>query len=229
MSYLKHFANLFFPHVCCTCGKGLFTHENLICTNCKQNLPYTNFHHFNKNPVELTFWGRVDIEKATSYLLYTKGEIVKNILHNIKYRNNKLLAEEIGRLFGITLMESKIFAHVDYIIPVPLHPKKMISRGYNQSELIAKGISRSLNIPMINNALYKTKNTSTQTKKHRYERWLNADNIYILTNSALFANKNILLVDDVLTTGATLESCCLAFKNTNIKTLNIATVAFAAI
>ncbi|MCW3788779.1 ComF family protein [Plebeiibacterium sediminum] len=228
MSYLKSFTRLFFPEVCSICGRGLFSHEQIICSVCKLNLPLTNFHQYNKNPVELTFWGRVDIQKATSFLLYTKGEIVKNILHSIKYRNNRLLAEEMGRQFGLVINESNIFNHIDMIIPVPLHHKKLLKRGYNQSELIANGVGKVLDKPIETNILYKTADTSTQTKKTRYERWENAENIYALLNESSLNDKNILLIDDVLTTGATLEACCLAFKNTNVKSINIATLAYAA-
>ena len=228
MSFIKSFIKLFFPEVCCICDRGLLTHEQIICSVCKHGLPLTNFHQYNKNPVELTFWGRVDIQKATSFLLYTKGDTVKNILHSIKYKNNTLLAEEMGRQFGISIKVNDIFNHIDIIIPVPLHHKKLLKRGYNQSELIANGISRVINKPVINNILYKTTNTSTQTKKNRYERWENAENIYALYNGDSLNGKNILLIDDVLTTGATLEACCQAFKNSNIKSLNIATLAYAA-
>ncbi len=201
----------------------------MICNVCKSELPYTNFHKYKTNPVDMTFWGRVEITKAISYLFYTKGEIVKSILHSIKYRGNKSLATEMGKLFGLYLKEENLFEEIDYIIPVPLHSKKLQQRGYNQSELIAKGIATTFEKPVITDALFKTTNTSTQTKKTRYERWINSENMYSVCNELLLENKNILIIDDVLTTGATLEACCLAFKDTKVKSLNIATLAFAPV
>ncbi len=227
MSYIQDFINLFFPNTCNICGRQLFHHENLICTVCKSELPYTNFHKYNMNPVEMSFWGRIEINKATSFLLYTKGDMVKTILHSIKYKGNKPLAIEMGRIFGLHLKENNIFNSIDVIIPVPLHPKKLNKRGYNQSELIAEGISSILDISVVREGLYKNTNTSTQTRKNRYERWINSENMYTVCNASTFENKNILLVDDVLTTGATLEACCIAFKNLKVESLNIATLAYA--
>ncbi len=227
MTYIQDFINLFFPNICNICGRQLFRHEILICNVCKDELPYTNFHKYATNPVDMTFWGRVELNKATSYLFYTKGEIVKRILHSIKYRGNKTLAMEMGRLFGINIKEEKIFKDIDFIIPVPLHPKKLKQRGYNQSELIANGLAKSIETKVIPDLLIKTTNTNTQTKKNRYERWENSENIYTLYNNIMLKNKNILIVDDVLTTGATLEACCQAFNEAQVKSINVATLAFA--
>ncbi|MCW3804453.1 ComF family protein [Plebeiibacterium marinum] len=176
----------------------------------------------------MTFWGRTPIDKATSLLLYTKGDKTKQILHSIKYRNNIALAEEMGKMIAHNLSESNLFSTIDYIIPVPLHPAKLNKRGYNQSEIISNGISKITKIPVETDILFKTLNTSTQTKKNRFERWKNAENIYELRNSSKIKGKKILLIDDVLTTGATLEACATALHLAEISGLSIITLAYAA-
>ncbi len=229
MRYLDDFFNLFFPNVCCLCGRSLFQHENLICRLCEKDLPRSYFHFLAKNPVEMTFWGRVDIQKGTSFLLYVKGSKVKNILHAIKYRNNRQLGYELGKLYGLELNENNYFADIDLVVPVPIHPKKLRIRGYNQSEYIAQGLCDSLQKTLQTEGLRKVVNTKSQTRKGRFERWENVSDVFKIDDDSLFCGKNILLVDDVLTTGATLESCARCFSKVPDVTLSIATLAYATI
>lgn len=217
----------FFPTLCVTCGNRLITQENFLCIDCWYDLPVTNFHHRSGNKVEQLFWGRVQIENATAFFAYNKGSNYQQLIHFIKYKGQKELGLETGRRFGMSLTESPQFNSVDIIIPVPLHPKKQKKRGYNQSEWIAKGISESMKKLLSVNNLCRNLHTSTQTRKNRYERWENVDNIFEVIQSGEFEGKHVLIIDDVVTTGSTLESCALQLlKIENVK-VSIATLAFA--
>lgn len=228
-SYIADFFNLFFPRVCLICSKGLYQHEKHICRLCEKELPRSYFHLADDNLVEKLFWGRVNVKRASSFLLYTKGGVVKNILHSIKYRNNKELGYELAKLYSSDLKEVNFFDHIDVVIPVPLHDKKFQLRGYNQSEWIAKGFSESLSAELVTDNLFKRIHTSTQTKKGRYDRWKNVGEVFDIRDKALFEQKNILLVDDVLTTGATLEACANVLSQVEGITLNVVTLAYATI
>lgn len=228
MSYLKDFVNLLFPNVCCLCGKSLFKHESILCLRCVKDLPRSYYHLVDKNPVRLTFWGRADIKQASAFLLYVKGSQVKKILHSMKYSNNKMLGYELGRIYGMELKETNLFKDVDVVVPVPLHPKKLRIRGYNQSEFIAKGLCESLGKTLCVDGLLKLVHTTTQTRKGRFERWENVSDVFKINERFSFVGKSILLVDDVLTTGATLEACAKSFDRISGVKLNIATLAYAS-
>lgn len=217
----------FFPTLCVTCGNRLISQENFLCIDCWHDLPVTNFHLRNGNKVEQLFWGRIQIENATAFFAFNKGSNYQHLIHFIKYKGQKELGFETGRRFGISLSESPQFNAVDIIVPVPLHPKKLKQRGYNQSEWIAKGISASMKKNFSVNNLIRNLHTSTQTRKNRYERWENVDNIFKVVQPDEFVGKHILIIDDVVTTGSTLESCALQLlKIENVK-VSIATLAFA--
>jgi len=196
---------------------------------CEKELPRSYFHLANDNLIEKLFWGRVDIKRASSFLLYTKGSVVKNILHSIKYKNQKELGYELAKLYSNELKEVNFFNDINVVVPVPLHNKKLRIRGYNQSEWIAKGYSEVLNAELVTDNLFKKIHTSTQTKKGRYERWENVDEVFDIRDMKLFENKNILLVDDVLTTGATVEACAKVLSQIKGITLNVVTLAYATI
>jgi len=217
----------FFPTLCVACGNRLVTQEKFLCIDCWHDLPVTNFHLNTGNKVEQLFWGRVKIENATAFFTYKKGSNYQHLIHFIKYKGLKELGFETGRRFGLVLTESPEFNSVDIVLPVPLHPKKQKIRGYNQSEWIANGISESLKKTVSVGNLCRNLHTSTQTRKNRYERWENVDNIFVVTQPDEFEGKHILLIDDVVTTGSTLESCAhqlLQIKNTKV---SIATLAYA--
>ncbi len=226
-TYLHDLFQLFFPRVCSICGNALYAHESFICRKCQQSLPRSYFHMGDQNPLEQIFWGRIQIEKAASFLEYRKGNMVKSILHKMKYKDCKELGFEIGKIFGEELSEVNYFSDVDYIVPVPLHPKKMYLRGYNQSEWIANGINENIGVDVVTDNLFKVIHTSTQTKKGRYQRWENIQKSFDLRYPERFVNKHILIVDDVLTTGATIEACASQLLKVNGVKLSVATLAYA--
>ena len=218
---------IFFPDSCCCCGSTLLSSENQICTECNLGLPFTDFSSIKDNPVEKIFWGRVQIESATALLTFSKKGSVQRILHSIKYKDNKELGVYMGRQLGTALAESHRFDDVDYLVPVPLHPKKLKKRGYNQSEEIAKGIAQKFDRPVVTDILIRTEFTQTQTKKSRFSRWENVSDKFTLSQTDTFAGKHILLVDDVITTGATLESCARAILQAHDAKVSVAGLAFA--
>jgi ComF family protein len=217
----------FFPTLCVTCGNRLVTQEKFLCLDCWHDLPVTNFHLNSDNKVAQLFWGRVTIENATAFFAYNKGSNYQHLIHFVKYKGLKELGFETGRRFGISLSDTPDFNSVDVVIPVPLHPKKQRIRGYNQSEWIAKGISEAMKKTVAVNNLKRRLHTSTQTRKNRYERWENVDNIFEVTNPEELAGKHVLLIDDVITTGSTLESCAIQLLQIRNVKVSIATLAFA--
>ena len=170
---LDDLLNLFFPNLCRACGIKLIGEEETICFDCLYHLPKTNYHHFADNPVEQTFWGRINIEAGTSFCFFEKGTTIQHLLHQLKYKGEKEIGLELGKHLGAQLAGSGRFQSVDVIIPVPLHPGKEKKRGYNQSEWIAKGISQTFQRPLKTNILIRKTDTSTHTRKSRFERWEN--------------------------------------------------------
>jgi len=225
--YWSDFVQLFFPEICITCNDKLVSQEKYICLKCLHDIPRTGFHKSSGNKVEQLFWGRVKIENATSFFYFRKGSRYQKLIHFLKYKGLKELGQEIGRHYGFELSENKEFSKLDIIIPVPLHPKKLKKRGFNQSEWIAKGISIGLGKPVNSNCLYRIVFTSTQTQKTRFERWKNVEGIFEVKMPELLKNKYILLVDDVITTGSTLEACAIALLKVPGIKISIATLAYA--
>ena len=222
---INDFINLIFPKLCCACNNALLKSENIICLNCIVSLPKTNFHLEANNPVNKVFWGRVQVEMATSFYLFSKKGKVQRLLHHLKYKGVKEVGTVVGELMGYDLKESPHFKQIDFIIPVPLHRNKLKKRGYNQSECIAKGISSAMGIPINIQTLFRKVDSQTQTKKSRYKRWENVGEIFGVSDKEL-DGKNVLLVDDVVTTGATLEACAQILIQHNCK-IYIATIAYA--
>lgn len=223
------FFHLFYPRICSACNSMLYKHEEVICTKCLYELPKTNFNLSDKNIVAQIFWGRFPFESAGAYYFFRKGSKVQHLLHQLKYKNSPEIGVRIGQLYGMDLYNSGCTIP-DLIIPIPLHPKKEIIRGYNQSERFAEGLSQSLNIPVDTTNFIRNTFTETQTKKSRFDRWNNVKDIFICVNPELFRDKHILLVDDVITTGSTIESSVqklLSYGHLNIK-ISIAAMAVAS-
>ena len=209
------------------CGKSLLTHENCICTFCLYHLPKTNFHLTEDNPVSRLFWGKAEVYSATSiYFFHKKGRIQK-LMHQQKYKGKKEIGIFLGNLYGKELIAAPLFKTVEVIIPVPMHPKKEKIRGYNQSEIIAIGLSQSMNAMVDTKTLIKTVKTETQTKKSRFSRWENVKEVFEIQNCEHLANKHVLLVDDVITTGSTLESCIMNLSGIPGIKVSVASIAFA--
>ena len=206
---LHAFFTLVYPRTCCSCGSVLVTGELHVCGFCRAAMPRTDFFSQVENPLKQRFWGRVPVETGTSLFYFQKGGRVQRVIHQFKYRGNLKLGFFLGRLLGLTIRDSPHYNGLDLIIPVPLHPDKERTRGFNQSEVICRGVSDVLNIPCRANLLIKVDETATQTKKDRFCRWENVSEVFKVTDEAALLSKNILLVDDVITTGATLEACAL--------------------
>ena len=220
--------HLFYPHVCTGCGSDLLQQDNLLCLRCINNLPHTNFAQHNNNPVEKIFWGRIPITAAHSEFYFSKEFLIQHLIHQLKYKNNTAIGFYLGELMGKTLSNSNRFNNIDYLIPLPLYPDKEHKRGYNQATIICNGMSDVMNIPVLNGNVIRQKFTETQTRKHRTERWENVEGSFKIKNAELLKGKNILLVDDVITTGATLEACGSIVLQTEGIKLYIATLAHAA-
>lgn len=202
---LNTLVGLLFPNLCVGCNGVLLAAEQHICAHCINHLPETKFHTLPENQLEKAFWGRVNIERAYSFLVFRKQGIVQNILHELKYRNNPDLGVMLGQIYGSKLREYGM--HFDAIVAIPLHEKKEKKRGYNQSDCFAHGLAQSLKCEHLKNVIVRDKFTETQTKKARFDRWLNVGDVFGIKSPSLIQNKKVLLVDDVITTGATIEAC----------------------
>lgn len=224
---LNYLTELLFPRLCVVCGDKLIEQEQWICLNCIHHIPRTNFHIDRDNPVARLFYGRVNIENATSFFYFSKGSNYQTLLHDLKYKGMKELGKEIGKHFAIDLQQSPEFRSVDIICPVPLHPSKEKKRGYNQSWWIASGIAQQMNKELSSDNLRRITATETQTRKSRFARWQNVEGIFELSDPEAFSGKHILLVDDVVTTGATLEACAATILSATNAKVSIATLATA--
>jgi len=227
MALINDFMSLIYPRHCQACGLLLFQHEKLICNLCRVNLPKSNFHLNPDNPLSIALGGRVPIEKSLCLYLFEKRGRVQELVHAIKYRQRKEIAEFLGDLLGKEYLNSPTPTPFDVLLPVPLHPNKLKSRGFNQSEVFAKGLSKSLSIPVEREAIIRKVDSSTQTRKKKYQRWENVEGMFALNNSHVLENKHILLVDDVVTTGATMEAMWQCLKEVEGIRVSVACIAFA--
>lgn len=224
---LSAFSHLIYPELCLSCGTALNAGEKLICLECRFSLPKTDFHLIKDNPAEKIFWGRVPVQMAASYLHFEKKSGIQSILHHLKYRGKKEIGRMLGHWYGLDLKKSEI-PRFDMIIPVPLHPSKFRSRGYNQSEWFGKGLSESLGIPVVTDNLVRIRKSESQTRKSRFNRWQNVSGIFAVQYPERLINRHILLVDDVITTGATLEACAQTILALNCGAkISMVTLAFA--
>lgn len=225
-TYLKDFGSLFFPVICHACGNSLVATEKHFCTACIYQLPYTNYHLHADNKIAKQFWGRVNVNSATAFLYFNKAGKVQNMMHQLKYNNQPQIGIEIGRMYAEKLKEHDTYLLAEAIIPVPLHPKKLLKRGYNQSEQFAIGLSEILNIPVKTDVLYRDKAAESQTSQSRGNRFDNMKTVF-KAHQTEHSYKNVLLVDDTITTGATLEACAIALQDVGIETINIVGIAYA--
>lgn len=196
-----------FPDVCEVCGSSLVRGEEVICLKCDMNMPRTRVHNDSFNIIHERLAGKTPIERAAGYFYYYRESDYAAIIHNAKYNGRPIIARKLAMRFAGELMADNFFDGIDIILYVPMFFLKKIKRGYNQSEYIANGLSQATNIPVGHNLISK-RSHSSQTKKNSYSRWLNAQGVYDVINPEELENKHVLIVDDVITTGATLLACC---------------------
>ncbi len=226
-TYLADFVGLLFPQLCPACAESLIAGEEVICTDCRFTLPFTNFHLQPDNIVARQFWGKVELQGAYALYYFAKGGKVQNLMHHFKYKGMQEIGVLLGNIAGEQLARSDIFSSVDVIIPVPLHKKRLKERGYNQSTCFADGLAQRLTAVVDDGNLVRVKSTETQTHKSRFSRFENMQEVFAVLDPEKLNGKHVLLVDDVVTTGSTLEACSLQLLKVDGLKLSIATIAYA--
>jgi ComF family protein len=219
--------HLLFPHVCTGCGSDILAKESVLCMRCMDAMPETNFEQHADNPVEKIFWGRLPLKGASAQYYFTKESLMQHLMHQFKYKGNRELGLQLGRMMGDQLKKAGRF-DADALLPLPLFPAKEKRRGYNQATILCEGMAESMGLPVIDNAITRPQHTETQTKKGRIERWKNMEGKFILTKPELIQNKHVLLVDDVVTTGATLEACGNELLKAENLQLSVVTLCFVS-
>ncbi|WP_034060231.1 ComF family protein [Lacinutrix jangbogonensis] len=223
----KALVNIFFPEVCLTCQLQLIDNEKHLCTSCRHKLPLTNYHLTQDPFISKLFYGRAKIERGTALLRFEKKGITQQLIHQLKYREQQQVGTFLGAWLGTELNNCEDYSTIDLVIPVPLHKKKLRSRGYNQVSKFGEELASALKADYIDDVLIKVTNTTSQVSKNRFSRWTGKNDLFALSNTQKIAGKHILLVDDIITTGATLEACMRELnKAKNIK-ISIATMAIA--
>ncbi len=224
---LNDINNILLPRVCFGCNTHLYKGERLICTVCRNQLPLTEYNYNDENAVDRIFYGRISIKKASSFLFFTKNGIVKNLIHQLKYKNRQEIGIFLGDWYGQVLREDIALKTIDFVIPVPLHKRKLKLRGYNQVTTFARQLAEHLEATYEDTILQKTIHTKTQTHKNRLKRSQTKSDAYRVTNRSTLKHKTVLLVDDIVTTGSTLEACADAMNDIPGISIYIATMAVA--
>lgn len=206
-SLINDFAHLFFPQLCAGCGTDVIDTHAPLCIRCIDALPVTNFHLHSANQVEKIFWGRIPVTHASSLCYFNSGSLIQSLLHQLKYKGNKELGYFLGRLMGETLQQSNRFQNIDALIPLPLYKSREKKRGYNQAAVLCEGMSEVMKLPVLTGSVLRKAATATQTQKSRQQRWENIEGKFEISNPSKLKGRHLLLVDDVITTGATLEAC----------------------
>lgn len=224
---LTDFISLFYPSYCFACNEGLAKGEEILCTKCRLDLPRTNYHCNQKNPLYNRLYGRLPVQFAAAYLLFRKGGKVQQLLHALKYMNHPEIGITLGRVYGRELFEYGYHEKIDGIVPVPLHESRQRKRGYNQSEEFAKGLAEILSKPVLGKAVQRVTRTDTQTRKTKLKRWYNVKEVFEVKDAEAISGRKILLVDDVITTGATIEACGQALLQAQCESISVASIAYA--
>lgn len=223
----NNFLGLFFPSLCLICESKLTDQEEHICIKCLNLIPKTNYHLQAENRLEDFFAGRFPFQRITAYAYFVKEGSIQKLIHELKYNHNPQLGQYIGKLCGHNLKDSDFISNIDYLVPVPLHKKRQRKRGYNQSLEICKGISAITQIPIETSTLIRSVNNKSQTNYKRMKRWQNVENIFQLTNTSIFTDKHIALVDDIVTTGSTIEACAKTILTANNVKISIICIGTA--
>ena len=218
--------HVFYPSLCFGCNNALIQDDQLICLQCQTELGRTQFEDIRNNPVEKLFWGRAEIQFAASTFYYIEKTPLQQIIHQIKYREEKELGIHMGEIMGVHGSGMFNAFETDLCIPMPLHPRKEYKRGYNQASLLCEGIFRQTGIPYNEKALVRNENTRTQTKKSRIERWENVASVFEVNEPSIFKDKHVVVVDDVITTGASTEACVNMLMQHGAKSAGIYSLAF---
>ncbi|QKG54050.1 ComF family protein [Hymenobacter sp. BRD67] len=226
---LADLAALFFPRPCLACHELLVAGETHLCTSCRAELPYTDYHLLppDQNPLARRFWGKLPVQHTLSYLVFLKNGRVQELLHQLKYRGQQQVGSALGQLYGAELAAAGLGPEFDLVVPVPLHRRKLARRGYNQAEAFATGLAAALPCPCAAHVLLRTEHTASQTRKGRAARWQNVATVFEVAEPERIVGCHILLVDDVLTTGATLEACATVLLTAGAQAVSIATIACA--
>ena len=223
---LTELGDLVYPRLCIVCEQRSADHTKGLCLHCLYDLPQTDFHHYRENPILRMFTGRIRLQKAAAFLYFEKNGITQKILHQIKYKSNLQLASMLGEMAGSELLKSEFLEDIDLLIPIPLHPRKKQQRGFNQSEIIAQGMSLKSGIPLDLGLAQRLVHTFSQTNKARFQRWENVSKIFARTSKVLLPNKHLLLIDDVITTGSTIEALAEIFVESDCR-VSVFCMAFA--
>lgn len=224
---MKSVINLFFPKVCYACLNLLTDNEETLCVSCRHHLPVTNFHFSNDDAIIKIFYGRVQIENGTALFRFEKKGLVQQLIHGLKYKGYEQISTLLGDWLGGELRTIPEYQKIDIVIPVPLHKKKLHQRGYNQVSGFGRQIAASLSAEYKDDVLLKVSNTLSQTGRKRFARWNRTDELFTLLEAAPIENKHILLVDDIITTGATLEACISVLKQVKNIKISVACMAMA--
>lgn len=224
--YAASVAHLFFPHLCSCCGTDVLHKDTLLCAPCLHQLPTTGFLQLPNNVMEVLFWGRIPIVGAGAAFYYTKQSAMQHLIKEVKYRNNPQMGKFLGRLLGYELQKTHRFDGVDALVPLPLNDKKEAQRGYNQAMMICEGLSEVWQKPIIGNAVAREQFTESQTTYNRVERWQNMEGVFNITQPEALVGKHIALIDDIVTTGATLEACGREITKVSGTKLSIISVAY---
>jgi ComF family protein len=223
---LEAFNHLFFPRLCFGCEEHVIDNNEFFCLNCLSELPFTGFENIRGNAVEKLFWGRVKIAYAFSTVYYQEKTPVQHAVHALKYKNQQKLGGFLGELMAVKSEQLSAVLRPDFLIPMPLHPKKQRMRGYNQAMLLSKGYSNISDIPVLDNVLKRATHTSTQTHKSRIDRWENVSGIFEINDKHLLKDKHVLLIDDVITTGASTEACVSILLEAGVASAGVCSFAF---
>lgn len=227
INLFKAVQSLFFPPICLGCKGPVAGNGILICTTCQSNMPFTFFHKIRDNRMEMRFWGRINIVQATSFLHFQKGSFVQNMLHFLKYEHREDIGEYLGNWYGRELKESRNYDHIDYVIPVPIHIKRLKKRGYNQITSFSVALAKQIGKEYRGDMLIRIKHSNTQINRNREERFSHLEKAFLWINMEELKDRHILIIDDILTTGATFEAVCQPIVNISGIKISICTLAIA--
>jgi len=226
-NFFNSFTQLLFPNLCICCKGYLSNQERFICDMCNYNLPIYEFNSLKDNDLRKKFWGTLPIQECLAYLSFKQNNEVQKVMHELKYNGNKEIGFAMGLTLGRLILSFDKLDDIDFIIPIPLHKKREDQRGFNQAEVIANGVSNIIKAPVLNNVVGRVINNKSQTNRNRLDRSINTEDIFKVMNLKPLEGKHILLLDDVITTGATMISCGNSLLRVKDLKLSVAGLAVA--